>query len=78
MLYEVITRNLSGLFGPILARLLVHPAERGEGDDAALADQLRFLDERLNRPALELTGVAAELDLLRRYLRGVLEDLPIA
>jgi len=74
---DLVERNLSGLFGPILARLLVHPAERGEGDDAALADQLRFLDERLNRPALELTGVAAELDLLRRYLRGVLEDLPI-
>ncbi|MDC0748858.1 ATP-binding protein [Polyangium mundeleinium] len=74
---DQVERNLSGLFGPILARLLVHPADRGEGDDAALADQLRFLDERLNRPALGLTGIAAELDLLRRYLRTVLDELPI-
>ncbi|UQA57681.1 ATP-binding protein [Polyangium aurulentum] len=74
---DQVEKNLSGLFGPVLARLVVHPEPSAAAEDTALADQLRFLDERLGRAAPALTGVAAELDLLRRYLRTVLDELPI-
>jgi signal transduction histidine kinase len=75
-LRDRVEQNLSGLFGPVLARLVVDPERRRHEGDTALADQLRFLDQRLRGPAPELTGIASELDLLRRYLRSVLEELP--
>jgi signal transduction histidine kinase/Na+/proline symporter len=75
---ERVERNLSGLFGPVLARMALSHAVRAESDaDQALADQLRFLEIRLRDPGAALQGPAAQLDLLRRYLRSVLEELPV-
>ncbi|MFT3776377.1 MAG: ATP-binding protein [Minicystis sp.] len=75
---ERVERNLSGLFGPMLARMALSQAVRGEsGADQALADQLRFLELRLRDPGAALPGPAEQLDLLRRYLRSVLEELPV-
>jgi len=76
--YDRLERNLSGLFGPVLARLVIDPRRHGAtADDDSLADQLRFLEQRLREGQTSLRGPAAELDVLRRYLRAVLEALPL-
>ena len=77
-LRERIERNLSGLIGPSLAHMIVD--ERLELDataQVALADSMRFIEERLEASRSELKGLAAELDALRRYHRQVLHDLPM-
>jgi len=43
----------------------------------ALSDHLRFLEERLRESRANLPGPAAELEAFRRYLRRILEDLPL-
>ncbi|AUN95781.1 sensor histidine kinase [Pseudazoarcus pumilus] len=77
-LRERLERNLSGLIGPALSRMIVDnrlqvapPARR------ALADSLRFVEARLAHSNVRLQGLAAELDTLRRYHREVLEELPL-
>ena len=73
-----ISRNLSGLVGPILARMIVD--ERLQLDSttsSALADTLRFVEQRLSRSQSRLQGIAGELDELRRFHRQVLHDLPL-
>ncbi|MCP3101133.1 ATP-binding protein [Myxococcus sp. K15C18031901] len=73
-LRDGVERNLSGLLGPVLARLTVEEALRlGPGPRAALAEQLRFVEERL-RDAREAQG---PVEAVRRYLRRILEDLPL-
>lgn len=77
-LRERLERNLSGLIGPVLAHMIVD--ERLQLDPSAqmaLADSMRFVEERLEVSQTELKGVAAELDALRRYHRQVLHDLPM-
>jgi Na+/proline symporter/signal transduction histidine kinase len=77
-LRERIERNLSGLVGPVLARMIVD--ERLQLDPrarTALADSIRFVEQRLEDSRTRLEGLAAELDRLRRYHRQVLQDLPL-
>jgi len=77
-LRERIERNLSGLLGPMLSRMIVD--ERLQTDTtarAALADNVRLIEERLERSQTRLDGVAAQLDRLRRYHQQVLRDLPL-
>lgn len=78
-LREQIERNLSGLIGPPLARMIVNRRLRLDaGSQTALSDTVRFMEERLEASRSELRGLAAELDTLRRYHRQVLQDLPLA
>jgi PAS domain S-box-containing protein len=78
-LREQIERNLSGLIGPPLARMIVNRRLRLDaGSQTALSDTVRFMEERLEASRSELRGLAAELDALRRYHRQVLQDLPLA
>ena len=66
------------MLGPEMARALVNQQLRV--DDATqnvLADTIRIIEARLENSRMELRGVAAELDTLRRYHRQVLQDLPI-
>ena len=72
-----VERNLSGVFGPVLARLVLDVRRSSLDDGAAWAEQLRFLEGRLREAPADLSGAAAQLDGLRRYLRAVLEELPI-
>ncbi len=75
---ERIERNLSGLVGPLLARMIVD--ERLELDHSArsaLSDTVQFIEHRLEESRTQLRGLAAELDRLRRYHRQVLQDLPL-
>jgi Na+/proline symporter/nitrogen-specific signal transduction histidine kinase len=77
-LRERLQRNLSGLVGPLRARWLV---DRGIRVDPrrqpALSERLRFLEEQLRVSRAQLHGAPAELEAFRRYLRRVLEDLPL-
>ncbi len=77
-LREQIERNLSGLLGPPLARMIVNEGiQLDVGARSALSDTVRFMEERLERSRSRLRGLAAELDALRRYHRQVLQDLPL-
>ncbi|EHQ51167.1 two-component sensor CbrA [Ectothiorhodospira sp. PHS-1] len=71
-------RNLSGLMGPLLARMIVdNRLEVPPQTQVALADSLRFVEEQLEHSTVRLKGLAAELDTLRRYHRQVLHELPL-
>lgn len=70
--------NLSALLGPATARRLIRQAL-----DMPVADQRDTEDRYLLETQLEdyhsrLTGLAAELDSLRRYHRQILHQLPMA
>jgi PAS domain S-box-containing protein len=77
-LRERIERNLSGLMGPMLARMIVDERlQRDSGARTALADNVRFIEERIEHSQLRFEGAAAELDRLRRYHQQTLRDLPL-
>lgn len=77
-LRDQIERNLSGLVGPLLARMIVDDQVVQETSArTALADSVRFIEHRLGESRTQLRGLAAELDALRRYHRQVLHDLPL-
>lgn len=70
--------NLSGLLGPSVARDMVHrhlgfkPLARGNtGQD------IRYVERALGDYQNRLTGLAGELDNLRRHYRQTLQNLPI-
>ncbi len=71
--------NLSDLLGPVLARRIVEDALQATHAAAPpnLALQLRSIDEALEHLGPSLQGPAAELDVYRRYLRAVLDGLPL-
>lgn len=78
LLRERIERNLSGLVGPALAQLIVddrlHLEQRAH---VALADGIRYMEERLADSRDQLRGAMAQLNSLQRYHRDVLQELPI-
>ncbi len=83
-LQERLHRNLSPLVGPVLARTAAEaeeahaPAAAPRGTvSGALTEELRWLERRLARGETRLVGAARELDLLRRWLRSVLAQLPL-
>jgi Na+/proline symporter/signal transduction histidine kinase len=77
-LRERIQRNLSGLMGPLVARMVVEEGLRLDPNARpGLSDHLRLLEERLRESRAQLRGPAAELEAFRRYLRRILEDLPL-
>lgn len=77
-LRDQIERNLSGLVGPQMARMFVeNPIRMSSRAQSALADGMRFIEERVEESRMELQGLAAELDALRRYHRQILQDLPL-
>ncbi len=77
-LRDKLERNLSGLIGPELARVVVSEQLRLDKQSrTAFADTIRMVEERLEDSRTRLRGLAAELDTLRRYHRQVLQDLPI-
>ena len=77
-LRERIERNLSGLVGPQFARDVVNirlPIDREIRPTGT--DQLHSMEQTLETSRSRLRGLAAQLDLMRRYHRQVLEELPI-
>jgi PAS domain S-box-containing protein len=77
-LRERIERNLSGLVGPAMAHMIVSERlQLDPGARVALADSMRHMEEQIESSRLQLRGLTAELDRLRRYHRQVLLDLPL-
>jgi Na+/proline symporter/signal transduction histidine kinase len=77
-LRERIERNLSGLMGPMLARMIVDERlQTDSGARTALADNIRFIEERMETSQMRFEGAAAALDRLRRYHQQTLRDLPL-
>lgn len=77
-LRERIERNLSGLVGPQMARMIVETRLRLDPtEQTAIGDSMRFIEDRLEKSRSQLRGLALQLDELRRYHRQVLQDLPV-
>ncbi|MBS2025585.1 MAG: GHKL domain-containing protein [Deltaproteobacteria bacterium] len=77
-LRDRLEKNLSGLMGPVLARVVVDEGVRMDSRArTALADHLRSLEDQLHAARVPLRGAAAELEAARRYFRRLLEDLPL-
>lgn len=72
-----IEANLSGLLGPavahsILNRCIPFRAELYEG-----TEDINLIERNLDRAQMQFTGMAADLDNLRRHYRQTLNQLPI-
>jgi PAS domain-containing protein len=77
-LRDQVETNLSGLLGPSVAHDIVDevlpykPMAEGHG-----AEDIHFIESRLEDYQFRLSGLAAELDSLRRFHRQTLHDLPL-
>ena len=70
--------NLSGLMGPAVAQEMTAtflPFKLAR--DGYVTEDIHFIESRLEDYHSRLTGLAAELDALRRYHRQTLQDLPM-
>ena len=77
-LRERIERNLSGLIGPQMAHMVINQQLRLDPQArTALADSMRYLEERLADSHSRLEGLTADLDRQRRYHRRILLELPL-
>jgi PAS domain S-box-containing protein len=75
-LHAAIERGISGLLGPPVGRRLVDSAfQLDERLPPALTD--RLLELELSTARTPLSGTAGEAEALRRYFRGVLQELPL-
>jgi Na+/proline symporter/signal transduction histidine kinase len=73
-----IHRNLSGLVGPVLSRMIVNEHLQIDlATKSALADTIQFAEHEQEKSRTQLEGVSSELDALRRFHFQVLQDLPL-
>ncbi len=78
MLRAQIDRNLSGLVGPVLSRMIVNEhLQIDRATKSALANTIQFVEHTQEKTRSELKGVSSELDSLRRFHFQVLQDLPL-
>jgi PAS domain S-box-containing protein len=76
-LRDRIETNLSGLLGPAVALDMVNRLLPYEQTGAESTEDINLIEARLERYKYHLTGLAADLDGLRRHHRQTLQDLPI-
>jgi len=77
-LRDRIEANLSGLMGPSVAQDIVENfLSYKNGADSYVTEDIHFIESRLEDYHSRLTGLAAELDALRRYHRQTLQELPM-
>ncbi|MGB4073649.1 sensor histidine kinase [Pseudomonas sp.] len=70
--------NLSGLMGPSVAQDIVETfLPYKAGSESYVTEDIHFIENRLEDYHSRLTGLAAELDTLRRYHRQTLQELPM-
>ena len=73
--------NLSGLLGPAVANDMVNQllpyATPTDNTDNTASDDINLIEGQLESYKTHLTGLAADLDNLRRYHRQTLQDLPV-
>ncbi|GAA5129684.1 sensor histidine kinase [Alloalcanivorax gelatiniphagus] len=75
-LRDQLETNLSGLLGPSVSHQLMDdnlPYQPQEGE----SEDIRFIETRLEQYRDKLSGLAAELDSLRRFHRQTLLELPM-
>lgn len=78
MLRAQISRNLSGLVGPVLSRMIVNQhLQIDRATKSAIADTIQFVEHKQEKSRSLLKGVSSELDALRRFHFQVLQDLPL-
>ncbi|MEO4046142.1 ATP-binding protein [Pseudomonas sp. CAU 1711] len=77
-LRDRIEANLSGLMGPSVAQDMVETfLPYKSGSEAYVSEDIHFIESRLEDYQSRLTGLAAELDALRRFHRQTLQELPM-
>nr|ACA48227.1 LipQ [Pseudomonas alcaligenes] len=77
-LRDRIEANLSGLMGPSVAQDMVETfLPYKAGSEAYVSEDIHFIESRLEDYQSRLTGLAAELDALRRFHRQTLQELPM-
>ncbi|TRX72926.1 sensor histidine kinase [Pseudomonas mangiferae] len=77
-LRDRIEANLSGLMGPSVAQDIVETfLPYKAGSESYVTEDIHFIESRLEDYRSRLTGLAAELDALRRYHRQTLQELPM-
>ncbi|MBD1553742.1 sensor histidine kinase [Pseudomonas typographi] len=78
-LRDRIEANLSGLMGPSVAQDMVETflPYKAPGGENYVTEDIHFIESRLEDYHSRLTGLAAELDALRRYHRQTLQELPM-
>ncbi|MDP2245430.1 sensor histidine kinase [Pseudomonas sp.] len=77
-LRDRIEANLSGLMGPSVAQDIVETfLPYKSGSETFVSEDIHFIENRLEDYHSRLTGLAAELDALRRYHRQTLQELPM-
>jgi PAS domain S-box-containing protein len=72
-----IEANLSGLLGPAVALSIVNRCLPFRSDVRDNPDDFTLLERRLDKAQGRFTGMAADLDNLRRHYRETLDNLPI-
>jgi signal transduction histidine kinase/chaperonin cofactor prefoldin len=77
LLHEQLERNLTGLVGPTLARDILRYDRSMPDATTEKADDARLLELRLEASREQMRGMTKQLDDLRRYLRDVLQELPL-
>lgn len=78
-LRDQIESNLSGLLGPSVAQDILdqHLPYKVRSDSEGSAEDIHYIESRLEDYRHRLSGLAGELDSLRRFHRQTLYDLPI-
>lgn len=73
---NTLENNLSSILGPAEATALLRPHTLS-GSNAFRGREIHLLEEQLESYSERLSGLAAELDKIRRYHRSTLQHLPI-
>ncbi len=76
-LRDQLETNLSALFGPALALDVVEESLPYETQSGPVADDIHYMEQNLEDYQDRLTGLAGELDHLRRFHRQILTELPL-
>lgn len=77
-LRDHIEASLSSLMGPAVAQDIVKNfLPYKQTAESFVSEDIHFIESRLEDYRSRLTGLAAELDALRRYHRQTLQDLPM-
>ncbi|MDZ7784211.1 MAG: ATP-binding protein [Halioglobus sp.] len=69
--------NLSGLLGPAMANRILERRLPFLPDDRNAIDDIQLIERNVDRAQSRFTGLAADLDNLRRHHRETLDKLPI-
>jgi len=77
-LRDQLEANLSGLLGPTVAQEIIDQCLPYKNEpNQSSSEDIYFIENRLEEYQDKLTGLAAELDNLRRFHRQTLHDLPM-